>query len=29
MLFVNIAGVALIALIIWWFWLYRPKDTQR
>lgn len=28
MLFVNIAGVALIALIIWWFWLYRPADVE-
>ncbi len=28
MLIVNIAGVILIALIIWWFWLYKPKAEQ-
>jgi plastocyanin domain-containing protein len=22
---VNLAGVALIALIVWWFWLSKPK----
>jgi len=22
---INVAGVALIALIVWWFWLWRPK----
>lgn len=27
MLIVNIAGILLIALIIWWFWLYRPKEA--
>ena len=26
MLLVNIAGLALIALIVWWFWLYRPAE---
>ena len=25
MIIVNIVGVALIALIVWWFWLYKPK----
>lgn len=25
MLLINIAGLALIALIVWWFWLYTPK----
>ncbi|PIP01957.1 MAG: plastocyanin [Zetaproteobacteria bacterium CG12_big_fil_rev_8_21_14_0_65_54_13] len=24
MILVNIAGLLLIGLIIWWFWLYRP-----
>ena len=24
MLLVNLAGLLLIAFIIWWFWLYRP-----
>ena len=27
MLLVNIAGLALIALIVWWFWLYRPPEA--
>lgn len=22
----NLAGVALIALIVWWFWLYKPRE---
>lgn len=25
MLIANIVGLATIALIIWWFWLYKPK----
>ena len=28
MLTINIAGVILIALIIWWFWLHKPKAEQ-
>ncbi|WP_372882127.1 cupredoxin domain-containing protein [Psychromonas sp.] len=28
MLFINLAGLFLIALIIWWFWLYSPKQQQ-
>lgn len=27
MLMVNVAGVALIALIVWWFWLYKAKEV--
>ncbi|WP_018275105.1 cupredoxin domain-containing protein [Teredinibacter turnerae] len=33
MLLVNVLGLALIALIVWWFWLYKespvasPKDV--
>lgn len=27
MLVVNILGLLLIALIVWWFWLYKPKET--
>lgn len=27
-MFVNIAGLVLIGLIVWWFWLSKPK-TQR
>lgn len=26
MMMINIAGFILIALIIWWFWLYKPKE---
>lgn len=25
---VNLAGLILIGLIVWWFWLYRPKATR-
>lgn len=28
MLLVNLIGLALIALIIWWFWLYRPGEVE-
>ena len=28
MLIVNITGVLLIALIVWWFWLYKMNATQ-
>ncbi len=27
-LLINLAGIAVIALIIWWFWLYKPKLRQ-
>lgn len=27
MIMVNLAGLVLIALIVWWFWLYRPPQT--
>lgn len=26
MLIINLAGLALIALIVWWFWLYKPAE---
>ena len=26
MLFINLAGFAVIALIVWWFWLYTPRE---
>jgi len=26
MIFVNIAGLLLIAGIVWWFWLYKPPE---
>ncbi len=25
---INIAGLLLIAFIVWWFWLYKPKETE-
>jgi len=25
---VNLAGLALIGLIVWWFWRYRPKAAR-
>ncbi len=28
MLIINLLGLLLIALIVWWFWLYKPKDTE-
>lgn len=24
---VNLIGIGLICLVIWWFWLYKPKFT--
>lgn len=28
MMFINILGVLLIGLIVWWFWLYKEKDLS-
>ncbi|MEZ5489272.1 MAG: cupredoxin domain-containing protein [Gammaproteobacteria bacterium] len=28
MVIVNIAGLGLILLIVWWFWLYKPKEVE-
>ena len=28
LLFVNIAGIALIGLIVWYFWLYRKEGVK-
>lgn len=28
MIIINIAGVALIGLIVWWFWLYKPSTSS-
>lgn len=28
MLFINMLGISLIVLIIWWFWLYKPAETD-
>jgi len=27
MIIVNIIGLALIAIVIWWFWLYKPTKV--
>lgn len=27
MLLINLLGVLLIAAIIWWFWLYKPRQV--
>lgn len=27
MLLINLTGLALIAFIIWWFWLYKSKEV--
>ena len=28
MLIINLIGLFVIALIIWWFWLYRPDEVS-
>jgi plastocyanin domain-containing protein len=28
MLVINLLGIGLIILIIWWFWLYSPQQKQ-
>jgi plastocyanin domain-containing protein len=28
MIIVNILGITLIGLIIWWFWLYKPQEAK-
>ncbi|MFT7175020.1 MAG: plastocyanin domain-containing protein [Halioglobus sp.] len=28
MLIVNLLGLLLIALIVWWFWIYKPKAVS-
>ncbi len=31
MLLINILGIATMAFIVWWFWLWKPKagsDTE-
>jgi plastocyanin domain-containing protein len=27
MLWINIAGIALIAIIVWWFWIYKSASV--
>jgi len=28
MMIINILGLLLIGLIVWWFWLYKPSDVS-
>jgi len=28
MFIINLVGLAVIALIVWWFWLYEPKEAE-
>jgi len=28
MMIINIVGLVLISLIIWWFWLYKPAEAE-
>ncbi len=28
MILINVSGLLLIALIIWWFWLYKPREAN-
>lgn len=28
MMIINILGVILIGLIVWWFWLYKPREVS-
>ena len=29
MFIINLVGISLILLIVWWFWLYSAKNEQR
>ncbi len=28
MIFANLVGIAIILLIIWWFWIYKPEEVS-
>jgi plastocyanin domain-containing protein len=28
MMVINLLGLMLIALIVWWFWLYKPNKKS-
>ena len=28
MIIINLVGLLLIGLIVWWFWLYKPEETE-
>ena len=29
MLFIDVLALAAVGFIVWWFWFYRPRATQR
>jgi plastocyanin domain-containing protein len=29
MMIINLVGLGLIWLIIWWFWLYKPAGVEQ
>jgi plastocyanin domain-containing protein len=28
MMIINLMGLFVIALIVWWFWLYKPAEAE-
>jgi len=28
MMIINLLGLALIAFVVWWFWLYKPNNSS-
>jgi plastocyanin domain-containing protein len=28
MMIINLMGLLVIALIVWWFWLYKPAEAD-
>ncbi|MGK0248831.1 MAG: plastocyanin domain-containing protein [Oleispira sp.] len=28
MMIINLIGLLVIALIVWWFWLYKPTEAE-
>ena len=28
MIIINLIGISVIALIVWWFWLYKPREVS-
>ena len=28
MMIINLIGLLLMGLIVWWFWLYKPEETE-
>ena len=29
MIWINLTGVFLIVVVVWWFWLWKPKSTAK